>query len=216
VLATIHRNTYRYVTLVVLGIGQMANSEQAQRLVVTLAVVACVTAVVVFVALVPPAKTTACPEPQCGPTFVVENPTGPNLCSGSSAPPAGCVSSNDYIYTISIEASSVDFGQVLFDVTNSSGSTIIAHPTGGFTIVNASGRAVAVFDLEAGGPLDVPTESNWTYFTAATGVSAQSLLGTEYSIVVDMGSLDPAGRGDSFVATGPMSGAGFVASLALP
>jgi hypothetical protein len=194
----------------------MALSEEAQRLVVILAVVACLAAVVVSVALVPSPETTACPVLECGPWFSVGNPVGPDLCSGSSVLPVGCISPNDYIYTLSIEASSVEFGQELFNVTNLNGSTISVHPTGGFTIVNASGRAVAAFDLETGGPLKVPTESDWTYFTAATGISAHSPLGTEYSIVIDMGSQDPAGQGDSFVATATVSGVVVIASLALP
>ncbi len=194
----------------------MALSEETQRSVVILAAVVCLAGVVVSMTLVPAPETTACPSLECGPWFIVGNPVGPDLCSRSSVPSIGCVSSNDYIYTISIEASSVEFGQVLFDVTNLSGSTISVHPTGGFTIVNATGQRVALFDLETGGPLKVPTESGWTYFTSATGTSAHSLLGSEYSIVIDVGSQDPAGQGDSFVATATVSGVVVIASLALP
>lgn len=215
-LAANHRNTYRDASLFDLRKRSMALSEEAQRLVVILAVAVSLTAVVVSVALVPSAETTACPVLECGPWFAVGNPVGPDLCSGPSVLAVGCISPNDYIYTISIEASSVQFGQVLFNVTNSSGFTISVHPSGGFTIVNASGRAFAAFDLEAGGPLKVPTESGWTYFTTATGISAHSLLGSEYSIVVDMGTLDPVGQGDNFVATATVSGVGVIASLALP
>jgi hypothetical protein len=194
----------------------MALSEETQRSVVILAAVVCLAGVVVSLTLVPAPETTACPSLECGPWFIVGNPLGPELCSGSSVLPVGCVSSNDYVYTISIEASSVEFGQVLFNVTNLSGSTISVHPTGGFTIVNATGQRVALFDLETGGPLKVPTESSWTYYTSATGISAHSLLDSGYSIMVDMGSQAPAGQGDSFVATATVSGVVVIASLALP
>jgi len=194
----------------------MALSEEAQRLLVIVASVACLSLVVVSLTSIPPTVTTACSVLECGPAFIAGNPIGPKLCNASSVEPIGCLSPNDYFYTLSNEGSTVEFGQVLFNVTNASGSTLLVPSTGGFTIVNASGRAVAEFHLEKGGPLEVPTVSDWIYFTEATGVSARSLLGGQYLIVIDMGSLDPAGQGDIFSATATVSGVSIVSSLTLP
>jgi len=192
----------------------MALSEESQRLIVILASAICLFGVLAAVALVPPTSTQSCPVLECGPAFFVGDPVGPELCNLSNPPPIGCFSPNDYIYTLSVETSTTEFGQVLFNVTDLNGTTINVYPTGGFTIVNASGQEVAVFTVEAGGQLRVSEESSWTYFTASTGVSAHSFLDDEDTIVIDMGSANPGGRGYWFVPT--LTVPGGVASLALP
>jgi hypothetical protein len=177
---------------------------------IAVATVLVVTLLVVFPA--PPQKAIGCP---CGePPFAIGAPFGPLSCG--SSPAGGCLDAADYYYTISIETSSLTFGEVHFRVDAANGTVYTATPDGGFSIVNLSGYVVAEFDLPFGGPLAFQNTSSWIFTTNSTGISSGSHLGNDDSLVVDMGSRDPGGRGLVLVAVGTGVESGGSASVDLP
>lgn len=180
------------------------------------------TITVVFGLILVPAIWTLSVSPQpgcdlCGsPPFAFGNPVGPTLCPATDAATVGCLSVGDYVYTVTIESSSIEFGQVYFRVLNSSGVNYSASTDGGFNVLDESGQTVAAFNLTSGGTLSMVGPSQWTFFTAGTGVSSSTPFTSLYSVVVDMGKADPGGKGCSLIAvlTGPEAGS--TSELTLP
>jgi len=182
--------------------------------------VTCLVVTVVVVSAVVWGLVSRPPPPECGGTecgvdFEIGNPVGPYRCDGVGAPTVGCVAGGDYVYQVTIETAFVPFGDILFRVVLANGSVDFADSHGGFNILDAAGATVAAFNLSESGSLAVPNASAWTYFTATTGISAQSPLTNIYSLIVDVGTTSTAGQGDILQATDPSAGPGSL-SLGLP
>jgi hypothetical protein len=150
------------------------------------------------------------------PPFALVDPIGPTRCSADAVPTVGCLAAGDYVYRLTPEFSSTLFGGVYCLVERSNGTNYSVPNDGGFDILNGSGAAVAAFNLSTAGPLAMSSPSEWVYFTSSTGVTAETSLTSIYTIVVDLGSVNPEGAGYSVVAvlTGPH--AGNITAVGLP
>jgi len=136
---------------------------------------------------------------------------GPNPSLGATkcaAAGSGCVAVNDYTYTLTIESSSVTFGNVLFEVKTASGGTYTTTGAGGFTILNLTGVLAASYTRPVAIGLSMPS-SGFTAWGAsgACGIagvacSATSSLTNLYSLVVDMGTANPTGQGYTLTILG--------------
>jgi hypothetical protein len=141
----------------------------------------------------PPTQT--CGGLGCGPFFGVGDPSPAARCAGPSEPTDGCLGAGDYYYTLRIEESDARFGDVGFTVKAPGGANLSVDGQGGFNLLNPSGRTAAAYNMTEGGALAMAGGGEWTYSTAATGVSSSTPLTTLYTLVVDVGSANPAGRG---------------------
>jgi hypothetical protein len=139
---------------------------------------------------VPPS---VCGALECGPAFVMGNPIESRCAGNDTFPVNGCLG-GDYSYMLTVEQSSFPFGDISFRVVNSSGSVIIATGALGFSVTNLTSTVVAQSAVDAGVMAMI---SGWTY---ASGTSSSTPLTNIYGVVVDMGSVDPTGRGYGFVA----------------
>jgi flagellin-like protein len=124
---------------------------------------------------------------------------------------------NHYIYTLTVESSSINFVSALFEVKNSAGTIIAPAGTGGFAIVNIAGTSVAYQE----GLANAAMTATFSSFSAGATdcnsgpCSSSTLLTSIYTIVVDMGTASPSGLGYSFVAVGTGSYSG-TTSVGLP
>ncbi|HKN06562.1 MAG TPA: archaellin/type IV pilin N-terminal domain-containing protein, partial [Thermoplasmata archaeon] len=94
---------------------------------------------------------------------------GPNPSTGATkctAATGGCVAINDYIYTLTIESSSVNFGNVLFEVKNSVGSPLTVAATGQFTVLTTGAVIAASWTTTVAGTLAMPS-SGFAFYGAA-------------------------------------------------
>jgi len=146
---------------------------------------------------------TCCP----GVEFALGDPVPGTCPSAGTFATTGCLA-GDFVYTIAIAGSVVTFGNVLFHIETLGGTVYVA--TGGepgFSILNSTG-VIATQYTAPGGVMAMT--SGWTY---SAGTNASTLLTSLYTILLDMGTLDPHGQGYSFVAlgTGSFSGTTVVA-----
>jgi hypothetical protein len=158
---------------------------------------------VVTLPLTPQPGSCACP---LGPGFAAGNPVAGLCASASTFATSGCLA-GDFTYHLTIESSSVTFGSVLFTVTALNGTVLTA--TGGapgFSILSPNGSPAAEY-LASSGAMSMTT--GWTY---ASGTNASTPLTSLYSILIDMGTLNPAHRGYSFAVEcrSPCSASGFL------
>ncbi|MGA8604529.1 MAG: hypothetical protein WB788_05645 [Thermoplasmata archaeon] len=153
-----------------------------------------------------PVRFCACP---IGPEFVVGNPAAGVCPSAGTFATTGCLA-GDFVYNLTIEASTFNFGNVLFHVTSRNGTVVVA--TGGqpgFSILHTGGAVAADFPAPGG---VLAMTSGWSY---APRTNSSTPLTSLYSILVDMGTSNPVERGYSFVEVGT-GGAVGSSTLALP
>ena len=144
----------------------------------------------------------------CG-TFAAGNPRLGVCPLGGTIATTGCFV-GDFVYNLAIETADTTFGGELFHVETPNETVYIA--TGGesgFSILDSAG-AVAAYYPAADGTMNMT--SGWIY---RSGASASTILGSTYTILVDMGTVDPLGQGYTFVAVGTGGSSG-TAALALP
>jgi flagellin-like protein len=160
-----------------------------------------------------------------GSAFSAGAPTVSTCAAGSAqtiplvaATTGGC-NPVDYIYTLTVESSTINFGSAQFEVKTSTGAIYTpaagsAHD--GFAILNIGSQVVAI-TVTAGAMAMSAVFSNYgPSGECNSAVCATSTpLTTIYTIVIDMGTSNPAGTGLSFVAVGA-SGYSGTTSLALP
>ncbi len=133
---------------------------------------------------------------------------------------AGClgtaVATDDYCYSLTVETTGATFGNVLFEVKTSSGAIDLAASAGGFSVMTISGTVAAQMTPAS---TTLAMTSTFGYYGGAICNSATCGPSTPwssiYTIVIDMGSGNPAGTGLSFVAIGTAGYSGTTA-LALP
>jgi len=122
-----------------------------------------------------------------------------------------------WCYVLTVESSTVNFGQVLFEVKTASGTIATATAAGGFSVLNIAGTVVAQYAVGAGGGLAMSSG-----FTFPGGVvSTTSPLNSLYTLVVDLGLVtgagtSPAGTGLTFVALGTGGFSGTTSPVSLP
>ena len=160
-----------------------------------------------------------------GGAFTAGNPILSTCAAGSvqtavAASTGGC-HVGDYIYTLTVESSTITFGSALFEVKTSAGG-IYTPAAGGatdsFSLLNINQQVVAV--TVTGGAMAMST--TWATYQAAANLycngaacsTSTSLTGI-YTIVVDVGTSAPSGTGLMFVALGTGGYSG-TTSLALP
>ena len=147
-------------------------------------------------ALLPQQTLRVCAGCPPGSEFAVGNPVVGVCAAGGTFATRGCVN-GEFVYNLTVEASFVSFGDVLFHIETQNGTVVIATGSeSGFSVLNAEGAVVAQFAAPGG---EMSMNQGWTF---ATGTNASTPLTNLYTILVDMGTLDPLDRGYSFVATG--------------
>lgn len=144
-----------------------------------------------------------------GSAFAAGNPRASTCPTGDTYALNGC-QAGDYVYTLSVEASSVTLSSVLFEVEHSNGAVDTLSTPGGFSILNISGDAVAQVSL--GTALDMTNP--WTTYYGSVGPT--SPLTSTDTIVIDMGTSNPTGTGLLFLATGTGDYTGTTSPVALP
>jgi archaeal type IV pilus assembly protein PilA len=144
-----------------------------------------------------------------GSAFSAGTATPSKCATGTSYATNGC-GSGDYIYTVAIASSTVTFGSVLFEVQTSSGSVLtLTAGTGGFTVESTTNAIAAQSPNGA-------TLAMTTAFTPVSPLTSSSSLTSLYTIVIDMGTANPAGQGYSFVVLGTGSFSGSTSPVSLP
>jgi len=148
-----------------------------------------------------------------GSAFAVGNPVLGQCSAGDSFAVNGC-NAGDYTYTLTIEISSVEFGNVLFTVRTASGSNYTVLPgSGGFSIVAITGEVAAQTNsTQMGNTLWMST--NW--LTYGPGYVPSYPLTSIDTILIDMGKANPTGLGLTFVVFGSGNYSGSTPPLALP
>jgi flagellin-like protein len=151
-----------------------------------------------------------------GTAFNAGNPIASKCAAGGTVATTGCLA-GDFIYTLTVESSSVTFTSAEWQVKTSSGSIAAATGVGAFSIVNVGGVAVA---WESTGTAMAMTTvfANFGAGAICNGAActSSSPLTSIYSIVLDMGTTSPSGLGYTFVAVGVGSYSGTSSPLALP
>jgi archaeal type IV pilus assembly protein PilA len=157
-----------------------------------------------------------------GSAFTAGNPVS-SKCTAAQATAkggiAGACVSGDWIYTLTVETSTISFASALFEVKTSAGAILSGSGgTYGFAITVVNGTSATVVNGLAAAAMTA-------VFSAYSGIAAlcngaacttSTSLTSIYSIVVDMGTANPAGLGYSFVAVGTGSYSGTTSPLALP
>jgi flagellin-like protein len=144
--------------------------------------------------------------------------TSANTIPPVAATKGGCLA-GDYIYTLTVESSTISFGSALFEVKTAAGAIYTGTAGSGFAFLNIAQQVVAIQVTGVGG---MAMGSSWAANAYGPGTecmntacsTSTSLTGI-YTIVVDMGTAPPAGTGLSFVAIGTGGYSG-TTSLALP
>jgi hypothetical protein len=137
-------------------------------------------------------------------------------CNSDAVQAGVCVATDDYAYTGVLSTENVLFGQLYFRVLTPTGANYTAMAHGKFTIMNSGGAIVASFTLPMTGPLAMASPTNWTYYTAETGVSNQSAFTSLFTVWVDTGTVNPSGAGDLLEALFTGTYAGYVTTSVLP
>lgn len=160
-----------------------------------------------------------------GSAFTAGAPTV-SACAATSAQTVPIVAATtggcnpaDYIYTLTVESSTIAFSNALFEVKTSSGAIYTPAAGGahdGFAILNIAQQVVAI-SVTAGGMAMASPFANFGPGTECNSAacSGSTSLTTIYTIVIDMGTTSPSGTGLSFVAVGTAGFSG-TTSLALP
>ncbi len=145
-----------------------------------------------------------------GPAFLSTCPTNDTYALD------GCTA-GDYAYTVTVDSSSVNFTSLLFEVKTADGAIVQLAVDGGFSIVAVNGLVAAQSDPST----DLAMSSVFATF-GASGTCGASPCGPSTAltaldtIVIDMGTADPAGLGDQFVVLGTGLYSGTASPIALP
>ena len=151
-----------------------------------------------------------------GSAFTAGNPISSKCPTGDTYATNGCLAA-DYIYTLTVESSTVTMASVLFEVKNSAGG-IVSATTGGFSVMTIAGVVAAQSTNAAALAMTTTFQTYSATAGACNGAtcSSSSPLTSIYTIVIDMGTASPSGLGYTFVAIGTGSYSGTTGALALP
>jgi flagellin-like protein len=157
-----------------------------------------------------------------GSAFAASRPTAGTCAAGSaqtlgaSAITGGC-KAGDFIYTLTVESSSVSFGSVLFEVKTSLGATFTGgSASSSFAVIDLSNHVAAISITGAA----MAMTAKWSGYgptTTAPAYSDSTPITNQHLIVIDMGSATPTtNQGLAFVALGIGSYGGATNLLSLP
>ncbi|MGP8159041.1 MAG: hypothetical protein ACLPWO_05485 [Thermoplasmata archaeon] len=146
-----------------------------------------------------------------GSAFAVGNPIFSTCAAGATFAANGCLA-GDFTYALTIEASAVTFGDVLFEVSTAVGTIYTLAGPGGFSVEGITGTVEASYAVGASSLLVMTT--GFTYF--GSGVSPSTPLTSVDTILIDMGTVNTAGMGLTFTVLGTGSFSGTTAPLSLP
>jgi hypothetical protein len=137
------------------------------------------------------------------------------LCTGAGAPVAACQASGDYYYLVPILYSPITFGNVLFEVLTPSGSTYTATTHAAFAVAKNSAPTAFSAEYIFGSPYSMlMPNSGWSALGGTT--TELSPLTSAYQISIDMGTVNPAGVGNTFIVIGIGPYSGQTVPVALP
>jgi flagellin-like protein len=155
-----------------------------------------------------------------GSAFTAGNPTA-SVCAAGSAQTIGAAvitggcHAGDYIYTLTVESSTISFSSILMEVKTSSGAVYGGGTANsGFSVLNVAGNVVAVSVTGT----TLAMSGTWTSYgpTTTPTTSTSTPLTNLYTVVIDMGTTNPGGQGYTFVGLGTGSYSGTTSPLALP
>jgi hypothetical protein len=151
-----------------------------------------------------------------GSAFTAGNRPTPGFCATGSSQVLGATSimggckPGDFMYTLTVESSTVTFGSVLFKVEAASGLVFAGGgASSSFALLDPAGHVAAISVTGATMAMSTSWQGYGLTTTTPTYSSGTSLTNS-LTIVIDMGSATPTtGEGLSFVAvgTGVFSGA---------
>src|SRR5208282_669689 len=98
-------------------------------------------------------------------TAITVGPNPSPSATKCSAAAGACLGAADYTYILTVESSSVNFGNVLFQVKTAAGAAFVGTATSGFTILSTS-NAIAASWTSAAAALAMPA-SGWTVYGIA-------------------------------------------------
>jgi flagellin-like protein len=156
-----------------------------------------------------------------GSAFTAGNPVAGTCGAGSAqtVPPVAATTGGckvgDFIYTLTVESSTVTFGSVLFEVKTPSGSVYAGGASASFAVLNIAGVVAA--DSTPGAAMAM--SATWAGYNAAigTGITSSTPLTNLFTIVIDVGAAAATtGQGLTFVALGTGSFSGTTGALSLP
>ena len=150
------------------------------------------------------------PKIPIGTAFAVGNPILSTCAIGSTFTANGC-NAGDYTYSLTVESSSVELGDVLFEVATATGGLYALASPGGFSVLSITGSVDAEYPL---GSLNSMVMSS-PFFFYGSGITNTTALTSIDTILIDMGNTNPAGMGLAFVVQGTNGYSGSV-TLALP
>jgi len=145
-----------------------------------------------------------------GTAFSVGNPILSTCPTGDTFAANGCLA-GDYTYTLTVESSSIEFEDVMFEVNTATEGIFLPSGPGGFAVVSVSGAVAAEYAIPSGDFMLM--ESPFSVY--GSGVSPATPITATDTILLDMGPSDPAGTGLTLTALGTDAYAGSV-SCALP
>jgi flagellin-like protein len=141
--------------------------------------------------------------------------TSPGSCAAGSTTLAVAMKPSEWQYTLTVESSSVTFGQLGFEVKGANG--VVSIGAGAFYVTNPAGQIVACQTFAAG--VGFATTGGFVYPTAG-GSSTTTSVSTLDSIIIDTGSAAAAnpwaGQGNTFNAFGVGSYSGTTQPITLP
>jgi hypothetical protein len=144
-----------------------------------------------------------------GSALAIASPVNSSCPTGDTYLANGCMA-GDYTYTLVIEASTVTFGSVEFEVHTAAGTNLTTAGANGFSILN-------IVDFVAAQSGRSATLAMTAAFQYPSGLANNSTpLTNLYTVETDMGALNPGGQGYTFLAEGIGAYVGTTAPVALP
>jgi hypothetical protein len=148
-------------------------------------------------------------------TLILGAATSAAQCTAADAPVAACQAAGDYYYVVPIVWSPVTFGSVLLEVLGASGSPFQATGHGAFALSTVAAPTAVSASYVAASPYTL-LMPNSGFSTYAGGFTTKSPLTSAYEISIDMGTVNPAGVGTTFVVLGIGAYSGQTLPLSLP
>ncbi|MGD0588725.1 MAG: hypothetical protein ABSA63_08060 [Thermoplasmata archaeon] len=145
-----------------------------------------------------------------GTALAVGNPVLSTCAIGSTFTVNGCTA-GDYTYTLTVESSTVELGDMVFEVETATGGLYSLASPGGFSVISITGSVDAEYPLGSLNFMDMSSP----FLFYGSGITNTTALTSIDTILIDMGNTDPAGIGLTFVVQGTNGYSGSIA-LALP
>jgi flagellin-like protein len=149
-----------------------------------------------------------------GSAFAAGNPRSGTCAGGGTLATTGC-KAGDFYETLTIEQSSVTFGNVLFEVilTSTGGAWGACAGACGFAVLSSAGATVAYENIAATTAMVMLSSPGFTYVGSTT--SGSLLNSGVFTISLDLGTGATTGLGISFVCIGQSGYSGTTSAVSL-